>query len=220
MVEMEIISFALLAAPDTMFHSQTEEAKKNITKWLETINGKDFPTTNWLWFRVMTNLALIKVCGAPKDNSLDAMKADLDLMEQFYLGEGWAASWAAVTVGVLTHSVAGRIRVPPLVVVVPAVVPLLPGLAIYRGLALLADGQSGMLHLAGAGVTAVALASGVILGQYLAQPLKREARRLETRSSTIATTSASPSESGTYMTRYSSASTTPCQTYLSESASA
>jgi uncharacterized membrane protein YjjP (DUF1212 family) len=97
------------------------------------------------------------------------------------LGEGWAAAWSAITIGVVSYSVAGRIRVPPLVVVVPAVVPLLPGLAIYRGLALLAEGQSGMLHLAGAGVTAIALASGVILGQYLAQPLKREARRLETR---------------------------------------
>jgi hypothetical protein len=91
MVEMEIISFALLAAPDTMFHAQAEEAKRNITAWLGTINGKDFPTTNWLWFRVMTNLALIKVCGVPKANVLDAMKADLDLMEQFYLGDGWAA---------------------------------------------------------------------------------------------------------------------------------
>jgi hypothetical protein len=91
MVEMEIISFALLSAPDTMFHSQNEEAKRNITTWLGTINGKDFPTTNWLWFRVMTNLALIKVCGVPKENILDAMKADLDLMEQFYLGDGWAA---------------------------------------------------------------------------------------------------------------------------------
>ncbi len=99
----------------------------------------------------------------------------------FDLGAGWGASCAAVAVGMVSYAVAGRIRVPPLVVVVPAVVPLLPGLAIYRGLALLADGQSGMLHLASAGATAVALASGVILGQYLAQPLKREARRLETR---------------------------------------
>ncbi|EOA91776.1 hypothetical protein ACJQWK_03967 [Exserohilum turcicum] len=91
MVEMEIISFALLAAPDTMFASQTDEARNNITAWLMTLNGKDFPTTNWLWFRVMTNLALIKVCGVPQAEVLDAMKADLDLMEQFYLGEGWAA---------------------------------------------------------------------------------------------------------------------------------
>ncbi|KAI4654329.1 uncharacterized protein J4E78_007374 [Alternaria triticimaculans] len=91
MVEMEIISFALLSAPETMFHSQTEEAKRHIREWLETINGKDFPTTNWLWFRVMTNLALIKVCDVPKEHGLDAMKADLDLMEQFYRGDGWAA---------------------------------------------------------------------------------------------------------------------------------
>ncbi|KAL6709032.1 hypothetical protein ACN47E_002159 [Coniothyrium glycines] len=91
MVEMEIISFALLSAPDAMFHNQSEKSKKNITAWLKTINGKDFPTTNWLWFRVMTNLALIKVCGVPAIEVLDAMKADLDLMEQFYLGQGWAA---------------------------------------------------------------------------------------------------------------------------------
>lgn len=91
MVEMEIISFALLAAPDAMFQSQPEEAKHNITAWLQTINGKDFPTTNWLWFRVMTNLALVKVCDVPLDNVVEDMKADLDLMEQFYRGDGWAA---------------------------------------------------------------------------------------------------------------------------------
>ncbi|KAF1845259.1 uncharacterized protein K460DRAFT_311442 [Cucurbitaria berberidis CBS 394.84] len=91
MVEMEIISFALLSAPDTMFHSQTQDAKNNITEWLKTINGKDFPVTNWLWFRVMTNLALIKTCGIPQNEVLEAMKSDLDLMEQFYLDKGWAA---------------------------------------------------------------------------------------------------------------------------------
>lgn len=91
MVEMEIISYALLAAPDAMFHSQADEAKHNITEWLKTINGKDFPVTNWLWFRVMTNLALVKVCGVPYEEVGDAMKEDLDLMERFYLGQGWAA---------------------------------------------------------------------------------------------------------------------------------
>lgn len=91
MVEMEIISWALLAAPNTMFDRQSSRARRNITEWLKTINGKDFPTTNWLWFRVLTNLALIKVCGVPRENVVDAMKADLDLMEKFYQGEGWAA---------------------------------------------------------------------------------------------------------------------------------
>lgn len=90
MVEMEIVSYALLAAPDAMFHSQTRQARFNITEWLKTINGKDFPITNWLWFRVMTNLALVKVCGVPYDEVCHAMREDLDQMEQFYLGQGWA----------------------------------------------------------------------------------------------------------------------------------
>jgi hypothetical protein len=91
MVEMEIISFALLAAPDAMYHRQSAEAQKNISGWLGTINGKDFPVTNWLWFRVMTNLALVKVCGVPHEQLKTSMESDLDQMEQFYLYEGWAA---------------------------------------------------------------------------------------------------------------------------------
>ncbi len=102
-------------------------------------------------------------------------------VERLALGSTWAAAAAAVTIGAACYTAAGRIRVPPLVVVVPAVVPLLPGLAIYQGLALLAQNQDGVLAIAAAGATAIALASGVILGQYLSQPLRREARWLETR---------------------------------------
>ena len=97
------------------------------------------------------------------------------------LGQPWGSTAAAVTIGGVCYLTAGRFRVPPLIVVVPAIVPLLPGLDIYRGLALLAEGKDGVLQLASAGGTALALAAGVFLGQYLAQPLKREARRLETR---------------------------------------
>jgi hypothetical protein len=91
MVEMEIVSFALLAAPHVMFHSQTEAAKANITDWLRTINGKDVPVMNWLWFRIMTNLALVKVCGIPYEEVRSELELDLDHTEQFYLGEGWSA---------------------------------------------------------------------------------------------------------------------------------
>ncbi|KAF1977548.1 hypothetical protein BU23DRAFT_660042 [Bimuria novae-zelandiae CBS 107.79] len=91
MVEMEIISFALLMAPDVMFHKQTEQAQANIRDWLNTLNEKDFPVTNWLWFRVMTNLALVKVCGVPFDTVRAYLKDDLDQMENFYLDEGWSA---------------------------------------------------------------------------------------------------------------------------------
>jgi uncharacterized membrane protein YjjP (DUF1212 family) len=101
-------------------------------------------------------------------------------------GNTWAVAGAAFLVGVVSYSVSGRLRVPPLVIVVPAVVPLLPGLSIYRGLTLLgaqgSEGASaGLLAMFGAASIAVALASGVILGEYVAQPLGREARRLESR---------------------------------------
>jgi len=97
------------------------------------------------------------------------------------LGRAWAAATAAVMIVVVSYAVAGRIRVPPLVVVVPAIVPLLPGLSIYRGLTLLATGGNGILSLMNAVAIAIALAAGVLLGEHFAQPLKREARRLENR---------------------------------------
>ncbi|GAA1976014.1 threonine/serine exporter family protein [Nocardioides panacihumi] len=101
-------------------------------------------------------------------------------------GNTWAVAVAAFFVGLVSYSVSGRLRVPPLVVIVPAVVPLLPGLSIYRGLTLLgasgnAAATSGLLAMFTAASIAVALASGVILGEYVAQPLQREARRLESR---------------------------------------
>ena len=97
------------------------------------------------------------------------------------VGRPLESAVAAVTIGAVCYLVAGRFRVPPLVVVIPALVPLLPGLDIYRGLALLAGGEDGVLQLASALATALALAAGVILGQYLARPIRREAHRLETR---------------------------------------
>ncbi|MGZ4443649.1 MAG: threonine/serine ThrE exporter family protein [Nocardioidaceae bacterium] len=98
------------------------------------------------------------------------------------IGPAWGSAAAAIVIGVVSYSVAGRVQVPPLVVVVSAIVPLLPGLSIYRGLSLMAAGDSaGTLELFGAAGIAVSLASGVILGEYIAQPLKREARRLEGR---------------------------------------
>jgi uncharacterized membrane protein YjjP (DUF1212 family) len=107
------------------------------------------------------------------------------LVEVSGFGRVLAVGIAAFFVGIVTYSVAGKIRVPPLVVAVPAIVPFLPGLSIYRGLTWLAGGGSlvsqGILALMTAMSVAIALASGVILGEYVAQPLKREARRLETR---------------------------------------
>lgn len=95
-------------------------------------------------------------------------------------GRVWAAAIGAFMIGVVAYAVAGRFRVPPLVVVVSSIVPLLPGLSIYRGLSLLAAGGSstsqGIVAMMTAASVAVALASGVILGEYLVQPRRRKNR--------------------------------------------
>ncbi len=101
------------------------------------------------------------------------------------LSRTWAAAVAALAVGLVAYAAGGRFRVPPLVIVVPAIVPMLPGLSIYRGLSLIGAEQGnsadGILALGTAASIAIALSSGVILGEYAAQPLRREARRLEQR---------------------------------------
>ncbi|GAB6983486.1 threonine/serine exporter family protein [Nocardioides pyridinolyticus] len=100
-------------------------------------------------------------------------------------GRTWSVALAAFFVGLVSYTVAGRMRVPPLVVVVSAVVPMLPGLSIYRGLSLLTEEDSatsaGLLALITAASIATAIAAGVILGEYVAQPLRREARKVESR---------------------------------------
>lgn len=98
----------------------------------------------------------------------------------------WSVAIAALFVGLLGYAVAMRMRVPPLIVVVSAVVPMLPGVSIYRGLALLGessrrDTSEGLVALITAASVALALAAGVILGEYLAQPLERHTRKVESR---------------------------------------
>jgi len=105
---------------------------------------------------------------------------------QWDIGPALSSGAAALAVGIVSYSLAGRVRVPPLVVIVAGIVPLLPGLTIYQGMLQLLNssdvlGTLGLSTLLSALSIGVALASGVILGEYVAQPLKREARRLETR---------------------------------------
>lgn len=104
------------------------------------------------------------------------------VVNEHRVGVALASVVAAVVIGVVSFGLAGQFRVPALVIVTASIVPLLPGLSIYRGLALFSQGgQGGLTSIATAGAVAIALSSGAIFGQYLAQPLRREARRLENR---------------------------------------
>jgi uncharacterized membrane protein YjjP (DUF1212 family) len=85
---------------------------------------------------------------------------------------------AAALVGLGGGVLARRLRVTPLVVAVSGITPLLPGLATYRGLSELANGGT-VATLTSAAAIGLALAAGVVLGEFLAQPLRTGLGRLE-----------------------------------------
>ncbi len=96
-----------------------------------------------------------------------------------------ATGIAAVSIGVLGRLLAQRMDAPSLVIVVPASFGLLPGLTIFRGLyELVAQGQdsglltfqSGLSTLLSAGGVLLAIATGTVLGEYLAAPWDRHVR--------------------------------------------
>lgn len=91
MVEAEMIAFALIAAPNRFYNPLNDRQKMNVKSWLSSINGKEMPPTNWRWFRVFCNLALVKTCGVPLSQVQGDMDADLQLLDNFYIGGGWSA---------------------------------------------------------------------------------------------------------------------------------
>jgi uncharacterized membrane protein YjjP (DUF1212 family) len=76
---------------------------------------------------------------------------------------------AAVVVGMAAGLAAQRARTLALVFVVPGILPLLPGLTLYRGSLLLTAGETveGLVVLLEAAVRMLALASGALLGELL-----------------------------------------------------
>ncbi|KAK5200092.1 hypothetical protein LTR92_000633 [Exophiala xenobiotica] len=86
MVEMCPLGFALCVAPKQLWDPLTENERVNVQQWLD-INKKEMPNTNWLWFRVFANLALMKN-GAKYD--AERLEADLDHLDTFYRGDGWS----------------------------------------------------------------------------------------------------------------------------------
>ncbi|HEY7592051.1 MAG TPA: threonine/serine exporter family protein [Actinophytocola sp.] len=90
---------------------------------------------------------------------------------------------AATVIGFSGGLISRRLKIPPLVVAVSGMVPLLPGLATYRALYELAVERSiaGLPTLMLAVSSALALAAGVVLGEYLAQPARVGLGRLERR---------------------------------------
>ncbi|GAB2651695.1 threonine/serine exporter family protein [Saccharopolyspora gloriosae] len=94
-----------------------------------------------------------------------------------------AGAIATTVVGFAGGITTRHFGIPTLVIAVSGVAPLLPGLATYRGLyeIAVAGNPSGMSTLMVAAATGLALGAGVVLGEYLAQPVRTRLGRLERR---------------------------------------
>ena len=110
------------------------------------------------------------------------------------IGATTATAVAAVSVGFSARLVALRLGAPALVIVMPAVSPLLPGLRIFRGMyesvsgsvigaTKVAQSGVGVTTMLGAVGVALAISTGLVLGDVLSAPLdkplvrRRRARR-------------------------------------------
>lgn len=100
-------------------------------------------------------------------------------------GTAASATLAAGVIGFLARAVSRRLRAGALAVTTSAIVPLLPGRAVYQGISEVigAGGEGpllGLTTLAGAGIIGLGLAAGVSLGTYAAGVVSawRHRRRL------------------------------------------
>ena len=96
------------------------------------------------------------------------------------VGPAAASAGAALAIGFIGEALSTRLRVPAIVTSVCGIVPLLPGLAIYRGLFNLVD-EGGMGRgsevLLQAAMVGLGLAAGVTLGELLARRVGAGPRR-------------------------------------------
>ncbi|WP_298460276.1 threonine/serine exporter ThrE family protein [uncultured Cellulomonas sp.] len=96
-------------------------------------------------------------------------------------GPAVASAGAAVAVGFVAETISRRTALPAIVTSVCGIVPLLPGLTIYRGLFTLIDESAvvgaGLQTLLQAATVGFGLAAGVTLGELLARPVRLRIRR-------------------------------------------
>lgn len=91
LVEMAAIGLALALVPEQVWEPLPPQARNNLARWLGAIERVGIVDSNWLWFRVMVDLGLKRV-GVSYDAS--ALRAALDRLDDFYLGDGWYSDGA------------------------------------------------------------------------------------------------------------------------------
>lgn len=102
-------------------------------------------------------------------------------------GEIGSCAVAAVLSAIVARTLGPRLGVPALALITAAIVPMMPGSMVYRGVLLLTSNQAavdtvtGMVTLMTAAGVGLALAAGSSLGTYLTRPMTRQFWRGSTR---------------------------------------
>ncbi len=85
-VEMAAIAYGLLFARDKLWDALTDGARDDLAAWLYTINEHDVCDSNWIFFRVLVNIALKKLA---RRFDASVLESDLDRLDEFYISGGW-----------------------------------------------------------------------------------------------------------------------------------
>ncbi len=96
-------------------------------------------------------------------------------------GQVVASGIAATGVGLLATLISIRRQAPTLVTATAGIMPMLPGLAVFRAVFYLAVNKEfgdGLVQMLTAAAIALALGSGVVLGEFLGSPLRYQAGRV------------------------------------------
>lgn len=88
LVELAPIAFTLATLPHLLWEPLDPNEKKGVADYLLAANSRQYPESNWLFFRVLVNLALDRI-GIGGDARIVAR--DLDAIEGLYRGNGWYA---------------------------------------------------------------------------------------------------------------------------------
>lgn len=86
-VEMGALTAFLYETKATFWDNLSVPKQKTIVKWMDQVNHKTIPKTNWLFFRAMVN-QFIDDSGY-MDNS-ELIDADYAITNKQYLGHGWS----------------------------------------------------------------------------------------------------------------------------------
>lgn len=85
-VEMAALSCTLIHCKESFWDVLTAVQQANLANWLYQINEHSIPKNNWLFFRVLVNVAL-KKCGCTY--SSEQLNKDLAQLDHYYLENGW-----------------------------------------------------------------------------------------------------------------------------------